>query len=108
MCKCYQIPLTSLRVVSTPDNKKTNHHWLNHLQTLSHATLLAVGLNRSSQIPGVAKGNLGPTTFSHSSRLKPETKRKNLRFTQLPCFVQLHQDPKEELIYLVDKANKCD
>ena len=39
--------------------------------------------------------------------LTPETKRKNLRFTQCSHFVQLHQEQEEELIYWIDNANTC-
>ena len=39
--------------------------------------------------------------------LIPETKRWNLRFTQCSHFVQLHQEQKEELIYWLDKPNRC-
>ena len=34
LCKCSQIPRPSPRVASTPNRTKTNHHWLNHQQTL--------------------------------------------------------------------------
>ena len=46
---------------------KTNHHWLNHLQTLhtqlNYTTSLAVGLRGSSQTLRVTKGNLGLTVL---------------------------------------------
>ena len=43
-------PIT--RVVSTPNRRKTNHHWFNHLQvlhTLNYATSRAIYLRESSQ-----------------------------------------------------------
>ena len=106
--------LPSFRVASTPNKTKSNQHGLNHLQTLhkhththtrthaytlNYASLLAVGVNGSPQIPGVTKGNLGLTSLSHSTWLTPETKIWNLRFTQPPCSVRPHQEQKEKLIY---------
>ena len=43
------IPHSSFKVASTPNWTKTNHHWLNHLQTLHtyYATSLAVGVSGS-------------------------------------------------------------
>ena len=55
--------------------------------------------------PWVDKRNLQRTFLSHFTWLTPETNRQNLRFTQPSCFAQLHQEPKEELIYHVDNAN---
>ena len=50
---------------------KTNHHWLNHLQTLhtqlNYTTSLAVGLRGSSQTLRVTKGNLGLTVLPDST-----------------------------------------
>ena len=41
------IPHSSFKVASTPNRTKTNHHWLNHLQTLHtyYATSLVVGVS---------------------------------------------------------------
>ena len=39
LCKCSQIPHPSPRVASTHNRTKTNHHQLNHLQTLHKHTL---------------------------------------------------------------------
>ena len=41
------IPHSSFKVASTPNWTKTNHHWLNHLQTLHtyYATSLVVGVS---------------------------------------------------------------
>ena len=108
-CKYYKIPHPSLRVASNSNQTKTNHHWLNHLQTLHtlyYATSLMVGLSGSSQTPAVTKGTLALTSLSHFTWLTPGTKRYQLRFAQPPCFVQLHQEPKEELFCQVDRANK--
>ena len=107
-----QTPPLSLRVASTPCKTKTNQHWLNYLtntpHTLNYATSLAVGVSGISQTPRVTKGRLGLTSLSHCTWFTPETKRWNLRFTQPPCFVQLHQEKKQELIYQIDKAYTCD
>ena len=62
--------ITHQPVASTPNRTKTNHCWLNHLQTLhtlNYVTLLAVGLRGSSQTPGVAKGKLQFISFPHST-----------------------------------------
>ena len=48
------------------------------------------------------------TSLSHSTWITPETERENLIFTEFSCFVQLHQEPREELIYQVYKTNACD
>ena len=65
LCKCSQISCPSPRVESTPNRKKTNHHWLNNLQpihtTLNYATSLTVGLRGSSHTLGVTQEN--PSSF---------------------------------------------
>ena len=53
--KCFQIPHPSTRVVSTPNTRRTSHHWFNHLQvlhTLNYATSSAIYLRESSQTLG--------------------------------------------------------
>ena len=114
--KCASVvksPPPSLRVASTPNKTKSNQHGLiiykhstnththtrTHAYTLHYASLLAVGVNGSPQIPGVTKGNLGLASLSHSTWLTPETKIWNLRFTQPPCSFRPHQEQKEKLIY---------
>ena len=73
--------ITHQPVASTPNRTKTNHCWLNHLQTLhtlNYVTLLVVGLRGSSQTPGVAKGKLQLISFPHSTWLTPEKKDKTI------------------------------
>ena len=63
------IPHSSFKVASTPNRTKTNHHWLNHLQTLHtyYATSLAVGVSGSYLIgrkkAGKKWGIFLPTIF---------------------------------------------
>ena len=61
---------------STHNRTKTNHHWLNHLQTLhtlNCATSLVVGLRGRSKTLGATKGNIELTSLPHSTCLTPET-----------------------------------
>ena len=56
--------VASTRVASTCNRTKINHHWLNQLQTLH--TLLTKRLWGSSETLGVAQGNFGLISLSHS------------------------------------------
>ena len=80
-----------IRVASTPNKTKTNHTIdLIVYKHSTHITLcdsLALGLSGSSQTPKV-------THFPFSFHLI-NPRNKNVK----PCFVQLHQEPKGELIY---------
>ena len=69
----------------------------NARQTLNYATSFVLGLSGSSQTPVV-------THLSFSSHL---INTRKLLFTWPSYFVKLHQEPREELIYQVDKTNTC-
>ena len=66
--KCSEIPHPSPRVTSISNRTKTNHCWLNLLQTLHihyYANSLAKRLRGSSRNPRVTQGNLGLTSLPH-------------------------------------------
>ena len=75
---------------------------------LNYATLFAFGLSGSCQTPGLAKGNLGLISLSHSTWLKTRKRKIKLQIHPACSIVQLHQEQKEELISWEDKANTCD
>ena len=64
------------RVASTCNRPKINHHSLNQLQTLH--SLLTKRLWGSSETPGVAQGNFGLISLSHSLAQHQKPKDKTL------------------------------
>ena len=82
LCKCFQVPHPSPRVTATSSRTKTNHHWLNHLQTLH--TYWITSLRSRKDCEGRALNSWGNTrkSWSHLSpslpRLTTETKCKTL------------------------------
>ena len=54
-------------VYKKPSTNTTLTHSHTHTHTLNYANSLAVGLRENSQIPGVAKGNLGLISLPHST-----------------------------------------
>ena len=88
LCKCSHVPHLSPRVISTSNRTKTNHHYLDHLQT--HRTHLTT--------PPCSRKDWGG--FSEPLRqilsliplINIRKKMKNLWFTQNFYFIHLYQE----------------
>ena len=81
-----QIPHPSPRVASTSNRTKTNHHWLNHQQTIHVYThthtythyvtpLAREKTEGSSRTPRITQGNLGLTSLPHSPLTNTRNKK---------------------------------
>ena len=99
LCSCSQIPQPLPRAAENPNRTKTNHHPLNHLQSLhthalNYATLLPTCVSGSSQTPGVK--NLG---FTSSFFIPPDyhqkLKGKNLDSPSLPILFSYTRNKKK-------------
>ena len=81
LSKRSQIPHPSPRTASTPQKTKTNNIQILHTQNFT--ILFAIGLRKSSQTPGVTKGNPEPTSSPYS--LEQHQNHKNW---MVKCFLR--------------------